>query len=127
VRNRHDKLNLVGDILLSAGVVAYLGVFTAVYRAEAISEWSKLCAGFEIKCAENFRITDVLGVGTQIQQWVLEGLPDEAFAIENAIIMDNSSRWPLMIDPQMQGWNWIKGQHKDGLDIIKPTMDIGEV
>jgi dynein heavy chain len=54
-------------------------------------------------------------------------LPQESFAIENAIIMENSSRWPLMIDPQMQGYNWIRGKYKTELDIIKPTMDIGDI
>ena len=62
----------------------------------------------------------------QIQKWYLEGLPQESFAVENAIIMDNSSRWPLMIDPQMQGYNWIRGMEPD-LEIIKPTMEIKDI
>lgn len=32
-----------------------------------------------------------------------------------------------MIDPQMQGYNWIKGTYKGDFDIIKPTMDINEI
>lgn len=40
IKNRKDKLNLVGDILLSAGVIAYLGVFTMEYRAEAVKSWN---------------------------------------------------------------------------------------
>jgi dynein heavy chain len=42
---------------------------------------------------------EVLGSGVKIQQWQIDGLPPEDFAIDNAIIMDNSERWPLMIDP----------------------------
>ena len=35
--------NLTGDVLLSAGVIAYLGAFTAGFRQECTKDWSKLC------------------------------------------------------------------------------------
>jgi len=44
-------------------------------------------------------LKEVLGNGVKIQQWYIDELPQEDFAVENAIIMDNSDRWPLMIDP----------------------------
>ena len=34
---------LVGDVLVSAGVVAYLGAFTTKYRLELIQLWAKMC------------------------------------------------------------------------------------
>ncbi|CAF4490728.1 unnamed protein product, partial [Rotaria sp. Silwood2] len=34
--------NLIGDILLSGGVIAYLGAFTAVFRQDMAHEWNKL-------------------------------------------------------------------------------------
>ena len=35
--------NLLGDVLLSAGVIAYLGPFTASFREQALKDWIKLC------------------------------------------------------------------------------------
>ena len=35
-------------------------------------------------------------------------LPNDTFSIDNAVIMEYASRWPLMIDPQVQAINWIK-------------------
>lgn len=35
--------NLTGDVLISAGVIAYLGAFTAGFRQECTKDWSKLC------------------------------------------------------------------------------------
>jgi len=54
---------------------------------------------FNIKASEVFKLNDVLGIGTKIQQRKINGLPEEEFAVDNAIITDNSDRWPLTIDP----------------------------
>ena len=33
---------------------------------------------------------------------------NDDFSIDNAIILKNATRWPLMIDPQIQANNWIQ-------------------
>jgi dynein heavy chain len=35
--------NLMGDVLISAGVIAYLGPFTLAFRESASHDWVKLC------------------------------------------------------------------------------------
>lgn len=125
-KTRKDKINVVGDIMLSSGVIAYLGVFASEYRAKATTSWLGLCNECEVKASQDFTLEKTLGAGVKIQRWYLEGLPQESFAVENAIIMDNSSRWPLMIDPQMQGSKWINGMERKP-KIIKPTMDIDKM
>lgn len=35
--------NLLGDILISAGVIAYLGPFTLAFRDQCITDWDELC------------------------------------------------------------------------------------
>lgn len=37
----------------------------------------------------------------QIAEWNNEGLPMDQMSTENATILTNSTRWPLMIDPQL--------------------------
>lgn len=66
-KNRANKLNLVGDIIISSGVIAYLGVFSIEYRKEAISNWVNLMKSFNIKASEEFKLVEVLGIGTKIQ------------------------------------------------------------
>ena len=34
-----QKQTVVGDILLCSGIVAYLGAFSAAYRASCVSDW----------------------------------------------------------------------------------------
>ena len=38
----------------------------------------------------------------QIASWNNEGLPSDRMSTENATILCNCERWPLMIDPQLQ-------------------------
>jgi dynein heavy chain len=60
----------------------------------------------------------------KIRQWLIEKLPQDQFSIDNAIILENSDRWPLMIDPQLQANIWIKKmEEKAGIKVVKPTMD----
>ena len=42
-------------------------------------------------------------------KWKNEGLPADNMSFENASIITSCSRWPLLIDPQLQGSNWIRG------------------
>lgn len=38
----------------------------------------------------------------QIAEWNNQGLPNDRMSSENATILINSERWPLMIDPQVR-------------------------
>ncbi|XP_039551458.1 dynein heavy chain 12, axonemal [Passer montanus] len=112
--------NLTGDILISAGVIAYLGAFTAGFRQECTKDWSKLCEEKEIPCSENFSLSKNLGDPVKIRAWNIAGLPTDVFSVDNGVIVDNSRRWPLMIDPQGQANKWIKNFEKDNrLNVIK--------
>uniref|UniRef100_U3K1D6 Dynein axonemal heavy chain 12 n=1 Tax=Ficedula albicollis TaxID=59894 RepID=U3K1D6_FICAL len=112
--------NLTGDTLISAGIIAYLGAFTAGFRQECTKDWSKLCEEKEIPCSENFSLSKNLGDPIKIRAWNIAGLPTDVFSIDNGVIVDNSRRWPLMIDPQGQANKWIKNFERDNrLNVIK--------
>lgn len=45
---------------------------------------------------------------------------DFSYSLENALIVMNANRWPLMIDPQGQANKWIKNMEKSNkLEVIK--------
>ncbi|NXG19392.1 DYH7 protein, partial [Grallaria varia] len=112
--------NLTGDVLVSAGVIAYLGAFTAAFRQECTKDWSKLCQEKNIPCSENFSLSQNLGDPIKIRAWNIAGLPTDVFSVDNGVIVDNSRRWPLMIDPQGQANKWIKNFEKENrLNVIK--------
>ncbi|CAH8853473.1 unnamed protein product [Trichobilharzia szidati] len=114
--------NLTGDVLISAGIIAYLGPFTLIYRDECISDWIAQCKAQQIPCSEPFTLTQCLGDPVKIQQWNINGLPRDAFSIDNSVIVANARRWPLMIDPQGQANKWIKNMEKEaGIIVVKLT------
>ncbi|XP_058156420.1 dynein axonemal heavy chain 7 [Dasypus novemcinctus] len=113
-------INLTGDILISSGVVAYLGAFTSNYRQNQIKEWTNLCKRKDIPCSDDYSFNGTLGEAVTIRTWNIAGLPSDSFSIDNGIIIMNARRWPLMIDPQGQANKWIKNMEKaNSLHVIK--------
>ncbi|XP_046502836.1 dynein axonemal heavy chain 12 isoform X9 [Equus quagga] len=112
--------NLTGDVLVSAGVIAYLGAFTSGFRQTCTENWSMLCKEKKIPCSEEFSLSKTLGDPVKIRAWNIAGLPTDTFSIDNGVIVNNSRRWPLMIDPQGQANKWIKNSEKENqLSVIK--------
>ena len=54
-----------------------------------------------------------------IATWNNESLPSDRMSTENATILLNAERWPLMIDPQLQGIKWIKTREGETLKIVR--------
>ena len=52
----------------------------------------------------------ILTSSAQQAQWGSEGLPSDQVSLENGSILCNSSRWPLIIDPQLQGIKWLRNK-----------------
>ncbi|XP_066544073.1 dynein axonemal heavy chain 7 isoform X2 [Amia ocellicauda] len=112
--------NLTGDILVSSGIVAYLGAFTSSYRQVQTEQWVAQCKAREIPCSRGMSLMHSLGDPVKIRAWTIAGLPSDSFSIDNGIIISNARRWPLMIDPQGQANKWVKNMEKsNSLHIIK--------
>jgi dynein heavy chain, axonemal len=114
--------NLTGDILISSAQIVYLGVFTAGLRREEITSWIEALNEAGIPCTQEFALPDIIGEPVKVRQWVIDKLPNDGLSIDNAIMMTNSSRWPLMIDPQLQANKWIRTMRKDNLKVLRLTQ-----
>jgi dynein heavy chain len=115
--------NVTGDIVLSAGVIAYMGAFTLHYRDSAITQWSKLLLEKNITCSEGFSLRNTLGSPVEIRSWIINRLPNDSFSVENAIMLKQSNRWPLMIDPQGQANKWVKKMEENNtLKVVKQNQ-----
>ncbi|PNJ31676.1 DNAH9 isoform 7, partial [Pongo abelii] len=54
-----------------------------------------------------------------VAAWQNEGLPADRMSVENATILINCERWPLMVDPQLQGIKWIKNKYGEDLQVTQ--------
>ena len=120
--------NIIGDILISSGIISYLGAFTKAYRESIIFEWatkikdSKIPISFGENQDPNDIMRAIIGDDMEIETWKSQNLPNDNFSIDNALIMQQSRRYCLLIDPQNQALQWIKEKIKQETE-LKAQME----
>ncbi|KAK3267509.1 hypothetical protein CYMTET_23939 [Cymbomonas tetramitiformis] len=92
----------------------------APYRDELVDCWVDLCAKANIPRSQVFSLNTVLGNPVKVREWLIAGLPNDSFSVDNGIIVANARRWPLMIDPQGQANKWVKNMERsNNLQVVK--------
>ena len=87
---------------MAAGGLAYVGAFTNAYREKLFDTWLDQCQKQGIKTTPNFSLIKTLADAYEIRMWNSFGLPRDQVSTDNAILVTQGERWPLMIDPQEQ-------------------------
>ena len=112
-----------GDVLVASACIAYLGAFSIDYRRRMSSEWINECQRLNIPSSSTFDLVHCLGEPYKMREWNMHGLPRDEVSLENGIIVTQSGRWPLLIDPQEQANRWIRNMEKDRNLIITKITD----
>ncbi|XP_075256614.1 dynein axonemal heavy chain 10-like [Convolutriloba macropyga] len=108
------RVKLMGDCLLGAAFLSYLGAFSVDFRMEAFEkDWQQKMKEAEIPMTEPFKLEELLTDDVEISKWNSEGLPPDELSIQNGILTTQASRFPYCIDPQEQAINWIKNKEAD--------------
>lgn len=108
---REQGKTLPGDVLLTSAFISYVGCFMKRYRLDLMDKcWIPFLKQLQhpIPVTPDLDPLSLLTDGAQIASWNNEGLPNDRMSTENATILTSAERWPLMIDPQLQGIKWIK-------------------
>ena len=66
---QEDLNNLIGNIVLAAASIAYLGPITYNYRQLMLNSWIKKCKELEIPVSEDFTMQRILTEEVQIREW----------------------------------------------------------
>ena len=102
---------LPGDVLLTTAFMSYVGCFMKRYRVDLMEKhWLPFLKTLQtpIPVTQDFDPLSLLTDDAQVATWNNEGLPNDRMSTENATILTSAERWPLIIDPQLQGIKWIK-------------------
>ena len=119
---KEQEKSLPGDVLLVTAFISYAGCFTKQYRLDLMDKyWLPYLATLKhpIPITEGLDYLTMLTDPAQIAAWNNEGLPSDRMSTENATVLSNAERWPLMIDPQLQGIKWIKTKYGESLVVVR--------
>ena len=113
---QQEKLTMIGNTLLSAAFVSYIGPFSYTFRNNLwLETWLPNIQELKIPFTEGVDPLSILSTPSQQAVWAAEGLPADRVSIENAAVVVSCSRYPLLIDPQLQGIKWIRGKESEGM------------
>ncbi|XP_014887254.1 dynein axonemal heavy chain 9 isoform X4 [Poecilia latipinna] len=119
---RRQERTLCGDVLLITAFISYLGYFTKRYRRHLMENcWRPFLSQLKVPIPVTADLVPLtmLTDDADIAAWQNEGLPADGMSTENATILTSCQRWPLMVDPQLQGIKWIKNRYGDQLRVIR--------
>ncbi|KAF7661524.1 hypothetical protein LDENG_00258930 [Lucifuga dentata] len=111
---------LCGDVLLTAAFISYAGSFSKKYRELLDTLWMPFLRSQKvlIPMTEGLDPASMLTDDATVAQWNNEGLPGDKISTQNATIVTNCERWPLLIDPQLQGIKWLKSRYGSSLRVV---------
>lgn len=110
---------LVGDAILATAFLSYAGPFNQEFRTKIFQAWKKTLKNRDIPFTPTLNVAQMMSDTVQQTEWTLQGLPSDDHSIQNAVIVVRSHSYPLLIDPQGQGKNWIKA--KEGMNELQTT------
>jgi dynein heavy chain len=117
-------VKLIGNCLLASAFVGYISPFSARLRRNLWSnQWTADIEEKKIPITEGIDPLKVLCGEADIAGWLNEGLPSDRVSLENAAVVTSCSRWPLMIDPKLQGVKLIKQRLGEDLTPLQFTQN----
>lgn len=90
----------MGDCLTASAFLSYTGPFNFVLREKMIFDtWKTDLKERELPNSDEFKLASFLADDVQVSRWASEGLPSDELSVQNGILTNYASRYPLCIDP----------------------------
>ncbi|ANQ06174.1 Uncharacterized protein PCOAH_00004920 [Plasmodium coatneyi] len=99
---------LIGDCIIVSSLINYMSYFSYEYRQVIKLKVQAILNRHNIKYTKDISIYTFLESKINIEKWVSYGLTNSRFYFENIIIMNNSIKYNLLIDPHFIVTNFLK-------------------
>merc|ERR1719359_2756711 len=108
-----DLIFIPGDTVIACAFASYVGIFTREYREMCLEQFQTFLRKNNVPLGPKPDPLVILCTEADQAAWAGQGLPSDRVSMENGAISNNSERWCLIIDPQLQGVFWIKNKETD--------------
>lgn len=100
-------VNLVGDTLLGAAFITFLGPFPRAFREVCLEKWQTMITQHGVNNSQSFNLISMFSDPVSIREWIANDLPNDDYSVENVIILNTSLKYSICIDPQAQAYRWL--------------------
>lgn len=115
-RNRETLKVVTSSTILAASILSYFGVLPTKYREELMKDYLvPIIKKKNISLNNNFDFLTFISNSRELQDWIMDELPNDNTSKENAVIIKYGCNFPLIIDPQDQAYNWIISMAKKAM------------
>jgi len=122
-----NKKFFFGNTIISAFYISFMGPYVNSFREEFISKnLFGLLNENEIFHNNISSVSKIIGNPFQIQDWIINGLPSDSGSIDNAIILFETNKQTLLIDPQKQAYKFMEKLYKNDFVLYRKTEDSNE-
>merc|ERR1719399_627739 len=108
-----DLVFIPGDTVIACAFASYVGIFTREYREQCLDSFQSFLRKNNVPLGPKPDPLVILCTEADQAAWAGQGLPSDRVSMENGAISNNSERWCLIIDPQLQGVFWVKNKETD--------------
>ena len=114
---------IVGDVLVAAAFLAYGGLYDQQYRKSMIDDWLEHLSRSSISFKQHNEVTEFLSTADERVKWQANGLPVDDLCTENAIILKQFNRYPLIIDPSARALEFLQNESKERRLTVTSFLD----
>ncbi|GIY61832.1 dynein heavy chain 2, axonemal, partial [Caerostris darwini] len=98
----------VGDSFLVSGYLTYLGPHDQSHRSFLRKQWKSKINDKVFPCTPKFDLARFFVEKEVLNEWRMDGLPNDQYSNEGAAIVTESCFSPFIVDPEGQAVKWIK-------------------